>query len=408
MKTGSKGHIEKSGLETSSPKVALLVHENQYGGGARQTFYLLEELIRVNAHPILISNARDSWLGRQIGKSQLKVNAFYTQWIQRAINPFKDLIAFLFIVQTLLVEKPDVMVTSGVKLMGLGSLAGCLCGIPQRFAIVRGQGAAPDSSLLKIILTMEKFLALLGTQFITVCEYDRQIMLAKYVCDPQQVQTIHNGTTLVPHAAAEETSKLKTQLGLSDDAFVVGMVGRLFPQKRYDQFIQLMEKLCRADENMVGLLIGEGEQRQELQQLIDQTGFKHRIFITGYVPKADIYPALDLSVLLTRYEGCANALLESAAAGLPIIADNVCGNAEVVKHCENGFVVDPGDIESAARYILGLKSDIERLKQMGAKGKAIIKQSFNREDKIKQMVQLFINKSAKPLSIKHLNASEVA
>jgi len=368
-------------------KIAVFVHENQYGGGSRQTFYLLEALVKNNIKPILISNAKETWLGKNIKNSSLPVHCYFTKLIQRKLDFVKDFKALLYFIQVLNNEKPDIIVSSGVKLLGLANLAAFFCNTPQKFALIRGQGAPPNTIRIKIIFFMEKFLALLGTKFITVSKYDRNMMILKKICPPSQIKVIHNGTFIY----AKNNSSLREKLNIPHDAFVIGMIGRLCPQKRYDQFIKLSEKLCLKDKNIYGLLIGDGIDKSKLQKKIDETQVFNQIIITGYVPKEDIYSTLDISVLLTDYEGCSNALLESTAAGIPVITNDICGNKEVIIHNKNGFIIKSGDIENAAKYIIKLKENNRLRHKFGINGKIIANKKFNREKQIIKLILTLLN-----------------
>lgn len=392
-------------------KVLLLVHEGLYGGGSRQSFYLLESLVQAGLSAVLVSNAKESWLGRQLEKQPLPVKTYYTSVIQRSINPLKELLAFLYLIGVFLKEKPDVLLTCGVKLIGLGCFAGWLCRIPLRVAIIRGQGAPEGSVMLKIIYAMERFVALLGTRFITVCDYNRQEMITQGIAKSENLVTIHNGTDLVAYGSGCQ-GWLRRQYNLSEDAFIIGMVGRLSRQKRFDQFIQLLVKLCECHSTVYGFIIGDGEDRDPLQQQINAAGMADRIFITGFVEQMpDLYSDLNLSVLLTRYEGCANALLESAVAGVPIIADAVCGNSEVVIHGENGYIFQPGDIQQAIAYAQTLITDPKACCRMGQRGREIAQERFDRVKQTARLVQVLQQwpaSSNSPFnSIEHSSAIQV-
>lgn len=367
-------------------KVLVLVHENLYGGGSRQSFYILSALTRKGLIPVLVSNAQKSWLGRQIEATSLPVTTYYTDWIQRAINPFKDFGVLLYLIRVFWQEKPDVVLTSGIKLIGLGSIAAWICRVPRSFAIIRGQGAQMGSFLLRLVYAMEWFVARLGVRFIAVCEYNRQEMIEQQICHADALFTVHNGTD-IEKVQSGQKGIIREKFGIPKDAYVIGMIGRFSNQKCFDQFIRFVEVLCQRHPNVYGLLIGDGENHQALGQQIDQTGFSDRILITGFLQDMEnVYADLDLSVLFTRYEGCANALIESSAAGIPMIVEDVCGNAEVVLHGQNGYVVSAGDIEQAVHYAEQLIREPEQAKAMRQAGQSIAKERFDRNQQQEKLI----------------------
>ncbi len=384
-------------------KAILLVHEKLYGGGSRQSLFILQALVAQGYEAVIISNARDSWFGQNLKKSGLNVKAYYTPWIQRTLNPFKDLMVLFYLAWVFLREKPDLILSAGVKLIGMGAFVGWLCRVPARFAIIRGQGAAQGTRLIRCIYAMERVMAWLGTRFITVCEYNRQEMLNEGICSPDRIITIHNGTD-VP-ASATRTGWLRQRLGIHPNACLVGMVGRFTPQKRYDLFIEMAANLCRTNPNVYAVLVGDGAEHEALQRQIDETGFADRIFMVGFCDDiAAVYPELDVSILFSRYEGCANALLESAAAGLPIVAEAVCGNPEIVIHNQTGYIIEPCNVAQAVHYVQRLVDDPGLRARMGAAGRQRILQYFNRETQIQKLIetidhweQAILNRTVVPL-----------
>lgn len=365
----------------------VLVHEGLYGGGSLQTFYILQALCQKGFRPLVVTNAKGTAMERKIQQAKLELDFRYSSLIQRPINPFKDFLTLLYLIRVMLQEKPDVVLTSGVKLIGLGSLAAWFARMPPCVAVIRGQGAAPGSRLLSVVYAMERFVAWLGTRFITVCEYDRQQMLSRNICPSQQVVTIHNGTHLERFRSGEK-GHVRKQFEIPESAVVFGMVGRLYPQKRYDAFVQLMAPLCKEYSHVYGLLVGEGEDRVALQALIDACGAQEKIKITGYVENMpDIYAGIDVSVLFTRYEGLPNALLESCAAGVPMVADDVCGNPEIIRHAQNGYIVPADDTQQALVFCRQMIEDSQLRNTLGKHAARIAEECFDHRRQIHRLIE---------------------
>lgn len=365
----------------------VLIHEDQYGGGTRQTFYILEQLVRSGYQAVLVSNASDSWLGRRLRESGLQVITRFTSTIQRALHPVRDFQALLCLLKTIREERPDVLVTAGVKLVGLGCLAGWLMQVPLRVAIVRGRGGEEGTGMYRAIVLMEKFVAALGTRFITVCEFNRQQMIREGTCNDKNSLTIHNGADIA-ECRSGVRGRFRATLGLREDAFLIGMVGRLTPQKRYAAFIRMLAPLCQEFPHVTGLIIGDGPDREALQNCIEQAGLSGRIRITGFIQSMpDVYADLNASVLLTRYEGLANALLESSAAGVPMVADDVCGNAEIVRHGENGYIIPPEDLAGGTALLRQLILDPALCEALGRRGHEIAEADFDRQRQIERIIQ---------------------
>ncbi len=369
-------------------KVILLAHEHLYGGGTKQTFLLAEALVARGVQTVLVSNAETSWLGQALEQSGLPVKTYYSQLIDRAIRPWQELKVLFFIIQVFLTEKPDVVLASGVKLIGLSGVAAWLCNVPNRFAIIRGEGAPPGSRTLKVIYAMHRLLALLGVRYITVSEYIRRQMIDHGICRPDRIQTIHDG---IPVSAftplAEDEQCFADSWKLPPNAFKIGMVGRLVAGKRYDYFIQLMIALCREFPQVYGVLIGEGPDRAHLESLIQVSGFADRLVMAGYCADMPaVYRSLDFTVLFTDYEGCPNSVLESMAAGVPVLASDVCGIGEILESGWNGFLVTHGDVESAAILMRKAIEEPAFRKSMSENARDSVRHRFDASQKLQELV----------------------
>jgi glycosyltransferase involved in cell wall biosynthesis len=368
-------------------KVLMLVHEELYGGGTRQAFYILKGLVEQGISTVLASNAKDTWLGTQIKEHNLPITTYYTPLIQRAISPYKELLLLPKLVRILKTEKPHVVVASGVKLIGHSGLAGWLAGVPKRVAIIRGEGAPPGSRMLKAIYTLNRFVGGLGTHFITVSEYIRQQMMAHNIASPEKITTVYDGVDIERFEALPPKGTLRERFGISEEACCIGMVGRLVSGKRYDLFLTMMKALCDRFPHVVGLMIGEGPDRPVLENAIQTLGMENRVFITGFInPIQTAYADMDISVLFTDFEGCPNAVLESFAAGIPVIASSVCGIPELIQHGQTGFLTENTTIQQAIDAAVLLIQQPETARSIAEHAKARVKQHFEEKAQVNQII----------------------
>lgn len=151
----------------------------------------------------------------------------------------------------------------------------------------------------------------------------------------------------IPDLDPDARSRIRKELGLKDSAFAIVGVGRLTPQKGFDDAIRAFAKLP-AETRLV--LVGEGSHEAEYRQLAESLGVAGRVLFTGF---RDDVPALlqscDLFWLPSRSEGMPNALLEAMANGRAAVAYGVAGVREVLEDGGQGFVVPMGDIERLAK-----------------------------------------------------------
>jgi glycosyltransferase involved in cell wall biosynthesis len=136
--------------------------------------------------------------------------------------------------------------------------------------------------------------------------------------------------------------------------YIIGAAGRLSPEKGFDVLIEAAALMAQDGTFDFGIvLFGAGSLREELQRQIDVNGLSSRFMLAGFTAELDSYlPHFDAFVQSSHTEGLPNVLLEAAAAGVPVVATNVGGTAEVVVDGETGLLVTPGDADALAQ---GLK-----------------------------------------------------
>ncbi len=140
---------------------------------------------------------------------------------------------------------------------------------------------------------------------------------------------------------------LAMRRGVPPGRRVVGSIGRLSGEKRFNDLIEAAHTLLRCGCDLEVWIAGEGPARAELQALIDRRGQRERVRLLGAVADpVELYQAMDLFVLCSRREGMPNALLEAMAMSLPVVAAAVGGVPAAVSDGENGFLYPASDVEA--------------------------------------------------------------
>lgn len=139
---------------------------------------------------------------------------------------------------------------------------------------------------------------------------------------------------------------------IPDDAYLIGMVGRISEQKAPDIFVRVAAVLKDVIPNAYFMIVGDGEQRREINQLIEELGLVGRVVITGWVNNPIAYANLfDQAVLLSRWEGFGLALTEYMKLGKAIVATEVDAIPDLITDQENGLLVEMDNVEQAANAI---------------------------------------------------------
>ena len=181
---------------------------------------------------------------------------------------------------------------------------------------------------------------------------------------PDRVTLIHNG---VPPLRAPGQSSLRKELGIENDAFVVGTVARLAKQKRIDRLLEVAA-LLPASVHVV--IAGDGTRREELERLSERKGVSSRVHFIGHRDdKTAVYDSLDVFVLTSDSEGLSNAMLEAMTRELPVVSTPVSGADDALRENGNGVpagVVTEFNASSIAEAISNLIDSPATRKAIGA------------------------------------------
>ena len=171
---------------------------------------------------------------------------------------------------------------------------------------------------------------------------------------------------------------------------VVGAVGRLDPRKGHADLLVAMSLVLDRIPGARLLLVGDGPARSSLERQAQALGIAPHVDMLGMVPEgARTLAQMSVFVLPSYVEGMSNALLEAMAAGLPVVATDVGGNAEVVVAGQTGLIVPPRDPGALAEAIRVLIEDPERARAMGAAGRARAMEQFTLQQMIARYQALY-------------------
>lgn len=120
-------------------------------------------------------------------------------------------------------------------------------------------------------------------------------------------------------------AEARDELGIPGDAFVIGHVGRFAPPKNHVFLTEILEKAVAINKNTIGLLVGDGELRNRIEQSVQERNIGDKVIFTGVRPDVNrLLQAMDVFVFPSIYEGLPVSIVEAQAAGLPcLISDKV-------------------------------------------------------------------------------------
>jgi len=165
---------------------------------------------------------------------------------------------------------------------------------------------------------------------------------------------------------------IRKRLKIKEDEKIITFVGTLRPVKGLRYLIEAMKIVRDKDKNVRLVLVGDGEEREKLEKLVEKFGLKECVKFIGSVQNEEIPQYMvtsDVFVLPSLSEGFPNVVLDAIASGLPIVATKVGGLPEIIEDSKNGFLVKPKNPEQIAEKILLLIKDDELRKRISKANK---------------------------------------
>lgn len=225
---------------------------------------------------------------------------------------------------------------------------------------------------------------------LAVSEWDRSRMIEVEHIPPEIIRILPNG--IVSPAQSRNERDLRDELGISAQTRLIGAVGRLYPEKGYDDLVRAMALLKRdAPCPFQCVILGLGPEEQRLQALIDEFDLTYEVRLVGRrqdVP--DVIRALDVAVLSSKNEGSPLAVMEYMAGAAAIVATAVGGVPELIEDGVHGLLVPPCDPAALAAAVRRLLTDQPLASRLGAAARARQRANYDLNVVVGQLEELYV------------------
>jgi glycosyltransferase involved in cell wall biosynthesis len=187
---------------------------------------------------------------------------------------------------------------------------------------------------------------------------------------------IPNGIDVDRYRQRGERDTTRAEMGVAPGGRLIIVVAKLFAQKGHAVLLDALASATVGAEDVV-LLVGEGPERERLEQLVRDRGLACVRFLGNRPDVPRLLAASDLFVLPSLWEGLPMALLEAMASGLPVIATDVAGSRQVVIGGESGRLIPPGDADALASAIRELIADEPARQRLGRAARQRVEAEFS-------------------------------
>jgi len=213
----------------------------------------------------------------------------------------------------------------------------------------------------KVYLIIERLLSKCTDNIVCISKAEKQSAIREAISSEDKLVLIPNGICI--DKVRNAVGKRRGELGVAEDTFVVGMIGRLTPQKAPDIFIRAAELIKSEIPNSAYIIVGDGEQREETEAYAKEHGIS--LLVTGWTDEPYAYlKVFDVALLLSRWEGFGLAIVEYMAAEKNVVASKVDAIPTLVDDGVDGLLVEVDNPKDVAEKVLYLYRHPEEARKM--------------------------------------------
>jgi glycosyltransferase involved in cell wall biosynthesis len=337
-------------------RVLECIRQGKIGGGESHLLNLVEYLDKGHFEPVVLSFTQGPMIDR-LQQMGIGTDVIHTE------KPF-DLSKWGKVKELLKEKKVDLIHAHGTRAASNILWAARSLGIPVVYTI-HGWSFHQDQGLLlkRMRIAGESYITSRTAVNISVSEANRASG-RKHIKGFESV-LVNYGIDQKKFSPAGVSSDVRAELGIGAEALLVLFIARFTKQKQPLAMIRAFKEALDSVPGMHLLMVGDGELREEALRLSDDLGLGgHISFQTFRQDVPNVLAAADIFVLPSLWEGLPIGLLEAMAMGKAIIASDVDGTGEVLKHGENGLLVQTGQlVPSLAEALVQLGRDREMQKR---------------------------------------------
>lgn len=310
----------------------------------------------------------------------------------REIAPERDLLAIWRLWRRMRRARYDVVHTHSSKAGIVGRIAARLAGVPVIVHTIHGWGfnGEQPKHVSQFYIWLERLCARHCGALVVVGLAYRDEGLALGIGQPEQYLLIRSGIEVEAYRdVVIQRSAARRRIGVPEDAFVVGNVGRLSPPKCPELMVAAFDRLARQHADARLVMVGDGWQRAELEAEIRRRGLAERVHLLGLrrdVP--ELLRAFDVFILSSSREGLPRTVVQAMAAGLPVVCTRAGAVADAVVDGESGWIVEVGDAEGIGERLIRLAGDRDLARRMGERGRARVEE-FSARRMVQQLTTLY-------------------
>jgi glycosyltransferase involved in cell wall biosynthesis len=238
----------------------------------------------------------------------------------------------------------------------------------------------------------------LYNRVITISEGIQSVLIGEGI-PPVKVTCVHSAVDMIPYSTPCDRSWYLREFGLGEDILTCGVVAQLIERKGHRYLLQAIPDILKTLSNIRFLIFGKGPIEKELREMSRHLGIEDKVIFAGFREDLErILGCLDLLIHPALMEGLGVSLLQTAAAGVPIVGTAVGGIPEIVHDGVNGCLIPPGDVPSMVDAATRILKDRELARQLGEGGRRIVKEHFSIEAMVEGNIKVYREVMEEPVN----------
>lgn len=380
---------------TSKKKICFVITKGAWGG-AQKYLYTLATSLPKDKYDVIAVVGNGNVLKEKLEKNGVKT--FEIKSLKRDISIFSEIVSFIRLYKIIWKESPDILHLNSPKASGMGALIGRVLLTPQIIQTAHGFSFNEPRNFFSkfLIYTFSYITVVLCTKTIVIARNEKGQAENMPFVNHNKIILIRNGIekinfidkSIVRRALLERVPH--TGLPIPDvngKEVWMGTISELHKNKGHKY---ILEALSRVKEPFIFFIIGEGEERKNIENLIVEKDLQNKVYLLGFIDMANLYlKAFDIFTLTSLKEGLPYTLLEAGLAGNAIVSTYVGGIPDIIDDGKNGLLSKKKDVKEIQKDIEYLIQNPEIRKEFGKKIKEKVEKEFTVEGMLRKTFSLY-------------------
>jgi len=241
----------------------------------------------------------------------------------------------------------------------------------------------PSQKWKYLLYLLEKRMYKNADKLIAISEDTMKTLISNYEVEPSKIDLIYSGVNINKFRKIDNIKKIKHSLLF---------VGRLDKRKGINFLLETILLVKKEIPNIKLFIIGCGKMRKKLERFVRDNDIESNVKFLGFIPDSYLlrwYNRCQITIVPSLFEGLGLTVIESLACGTPVIATNVDGIRSIIKHNENGILVEYNNKKELATYVVKLLNNHHLREELSAQGLKTVKEIFNWDKITKQIIELY-------------------